>query len=264
MYVATKQTDSMIELSVKLQNLTELLCSDLSTSSPDIHIEPCTSIFAELPPTQLLRIAAGRVEYRINGKLILVFEEGDLLGLTRSLSLPNGLYSCSAPLTVHAYERDSLLAHANSSLALQRHWAHLLLCNQSLYELALTQELRGEYKPAAGFLHFQQGETIIQQGNSADRVYTLLEGEAIAECDGVKVGEIHTHEIFGALAVFTRQPRMASVIAASDCTVLAVRKEEFIDMIDHQPQICLELIEDMATKIDQLNNQLLQLKSTTT
>jgi CRP-like cAMP-binding protein len=39
--------------------------------------------------------------------------------------------------------------------------------------------------------------------------------------------------------------------------VLAVRQEEFVDLIDHQPQICMELIEEMAAKINQLNGQLL-------
>ena len=36
---------------------------------------------------------------------------------------------------------------------------------------------------------------------------------------------------------------------------------EFIALIEHQPQICLGLIEEMAAKINQLNSQLLQLKS---
>ena len=110
-------------------------------------------------------------------------------------------------------------------------------------------------------MHYQAGETIIHQGDTADRVYTLLEGSADALCDGVKVGEVHPNEIFGALAVFTRQPRMASVVATSDCTLLAVRKEEFIELIEHQPQICLGLIEEMAAKINQLNGQLRDLKN---
>jgi CRP/FNR family transcriptional regulator, cyclic AMP receptor protein len=261
MYLPTKQSELMGDLALKVQNLTQLLCKELAASGSVFTIAPCLDIFAELPPTQLLRIDSGAVEYRVNGKLILQFEEGDLLGLARSLSLPVGQFSCRADIHVQAHERDSLIAHVNSDLSLQRNWAHYLLCNQSFYELALSQELRGEFQPAAGFLHFRAGDTIIQQGKSADRVYTLLEGSAIAECDGVKVGDIHTNEIFGALAVFTRQPRMASVIATSDCTVLAVRKEEFVEMIDYQPHICLGLIEDMATKINELNNQLLQLKA---
>ncbi len=202
-------------------------------------------------------IAEGQVFFRVRGKLVTIFEAGDLLGVTRSLNLHEGQFSCTDSLQVVPYERDELIAHVNSDVKLQKNWAHYLVCNIAFFQQSLAQEIRAEFQPQAGFVHFQQGEIIIQQGDSADKVYTLLDGSADAVCDGVKVGDINANEIFGALAVFTRQPRIASVIATSDCTVLAVRKEEFVDLINHQPQICMTLIEEMASKINQLNTQLL-------
>lgn len=260
MHFPIKQSELMSELVAKVRGLSELLCAAISPEET-ILVPASDDIFADIPPTRLLRVSEGQVDYVLNGKRVMHFEEGDLLGLPRSLNLPQGQFSCKAPITVIAYERDALMAAVNADLKSQRNWAYYLLCNLSLYELAFTQELRAEFQPAAGFMHYRTGETIIQQGDSAHKVYTLLEGAADAVCDGVTVGEIHANEIFGALAVFTRQPRMASVIATSDCTVLAVRKEEFIALIEHQPQICLGLIEEMAAKINQLNTQLLQLKT---
>ncbi len=260
MHFPIKQSELMSELVAKVRGLSELLCAAISPEETFL-VPASDDIFADIPPTRLLRVSEGQVDYVLNGKRVMHFEEGDLLGLPRSLNLPQGQFSCKAPITVIAYERDALMAAVNADLKSQRNWAYYLLCNLSLYELAFTQELRAEFQPAAGFMHYRTGETIIQQGDSAHKVYTLLEGAADAVCDGVKVGEIHANEIFGALAVFTRQPRMASVIATSDCTVLAVRKEEFITLIEHQPQICLGLIEEMAAKINQLNTQLLQLKT---
>lgn len=261
MHLPTKQSDLMFELATKLRDLTELLCTQVVPADDPFVIEASSDIFADIAPTRVLLIVEGQVDYYLHNKLVMHFAEGDLLGLPRSLNLPQGQFSCKTPVTALSYERDALVAQANSDLKSQRNWAYLLLCNISYYEQALTQELRTEFQPSAGFLHFQAGDTIINQGDVADRVYTLLEGAADAVCDGVKVGEIHANEIFGALAVFTRQTRIASVIATSDCTVLAVRKEEFIALIEHQPQICLGLIEEMAAKINQLNNQLLHLKS---
>ncbi len=263
MHFLIKQSDIMMDLVATMRDLTDVLCSHIEPSEEPLVTPPSADIFEDLPPTRLLRIVEGQVDYFLNGKLLLQFTEGDLLGLPRSLNLPQGRFACSAPVTFKAYERDELVTAVNADLKNQRNWAHFLLCTISLYELALAQELRGEFQPSAGFLHFRAGETIIKQGDSAHKVYTLLEGSADAVCDGVKVGEINANEIFGALAVFTRQPRIASVIATSDSTVLAVRKEEFITLIEHQPQICLGLIEEMAAKINQLNNQLSQLKSHT-
>lgn len=261
MHLPTKQSDLMSGLAATLRNLTELLCAQVTPSEEPFTVQASDDIFADIPPTRTLLLVEGRVDYYLHNKLVMHFDEGDLLGLPRSLNLPQGQFGCKGPVTLVAYERDALVAQANSDLKSQRNWTYFLLSTISYYDQALTQELRSEFQPSAGFLHFHTGETIINQGDIADRVYTLLEGAADALCDGVKVGEIHANEIFGALAVFTRQPRMASVIASSDCTVLAVRKEEFITLIEHQPHICLSLIEEMATKINQLNNQLLQLKT---
>lgn len=261
MHLSTKQSELMSELAAKLRGLSELLCAPVVPADGIFTVAASDDIFADIPPTRLLRIVEGQVDYCLQGKLALHFEEGDLLGLPRSLNLPQGQFRCTTPVKLIAYDRDALVEQANSDLKSQRNWAYYLVCSISYFEQALTQELRAEFQPAAGFLHFRSGETIIQQGEAADRVYTLLEGSADAVRDGVIVGQIHANEIFGALAVFTRQARMASVVATSDCTVLAVRKEEFIALIEHQPQICLGLIEEMAEKINQLNNQLLQLKA---
>jgi CRP/FNR family cyclic AMP-dependent transcriptional regulator len=111
-----------------------------------------------------------------------------------------------------------------------------------------------------GFSNFAPGDTIINQGDNADLVYTLIEGHADAVCDGVKVGEIHQNEIFGALAVFTGQPRIASVIARTECTVMMVNKDDFVQLIYQQPQISVGVIEEMAAKINELNSQILSLK----
>ncbi len=264
MHFPIKQSELMSDLAAKLRGLSELLCNPVKPADEPFVVIASNDIFADITPTRLLRIVEGQVDYYLNGKLVMHFSEGDLLGLPKSLNLPQGQFACKGPVTFLAYERDELVSAANGDLKSQRNWAYYLLCTISFYELAFTQELRSEFQPSAGFMHYRSGETIIQQGDTAHKVYTLLEGSADAVCDNIKVGEINANEIFGALAVFTRQPRIASVVATSDCTVLAVRKEEFITLIEHQPQICLGLIEEMAAKINQLNNQLLQLKTSKT
>lgn len=261
MYFPTKRSDVTAELAVKLSSLTHLVCAAAPTADKPFVIAASNDIFSEVAPTRLLRISEGRVDYYLKNTLVMHFEEGDLLGLPRSLNLPHGRFACTSPVTLVAYDRDTLVEYANSELKSQRNWTYFLLCNLSFYEQAFTQDVRGEFQPSAGFVHYKTGEMIIQQGDVADRVYTLLDGSADAICDDIKVGDINPNEIFGALAVFTRQPRMASVIARTDCTVLAVRKEEFITLIEHQPHICRGLIEEMAAKIHQLNSQLSQLKS---
>lgn len=256
MHLPTKQSDSITDIAIKSRSLTELFLRNLLPAGNPIEFSVSNDIFEGQLNTRLFLIAEGQVFYRVRGKLVAVFEEGDLVGLTRSLNLNEGLFSCVESVALIPYERDELIAHVSIDSKLQKNWTHYLVTNIAFYQQSLAQEIRAEFQPHAGFVHFNEGETIIRQGDEADKVYTLLDGSADAICDGVKVGDINANEIFGALAVFTRQTRIASVVATSDCTVLAVRKEEFVDLIDHQPQICMGLIEEMATKINQLNSQL--------
>lgn len=257
MYLPTKQSESITDAAIKARNLTEILLNNLNPEGPAVTLGSCVDVFSEQPNTRLYRIEEGQIFYRVRGKLVTVFEEGDLIGLNRSLNLNEGTYGCNDQALLAPFDRDQLMAHVVSDVRLQKHWTHYLVCMQAFNQQALAQEIRSEFQPQAGFLHYKAGDVIIKQGEDAEQVYTLLEGSADAVCDNVKVGEVHAGEIFGALAVFTRQPRMASVVATDDCLVLAVRKEEFVDLIDHQPQICLSLIEEMAAKINQLNAQLL-------
>lgn len=257
MHLLTKQSDYLIDLATKCRVLTDLLLENLLPCAPPLEFNKNADIFADQSTANLFRISEGQVFLSVRNKKVIVFGEGDLIGLARALNLNEGTFSSINAVTLTPYHRDELIVHVNANPKLQKNWAYYLICNLGFYQQALAQELRTEFQPHAGFIHFNIGDTIIQQGDAADKVYTLLEGTADAICDDRKVGEIHTGEIFGALAVFTRQPRIASVIATTECMALAVRKEEFVDLIDHQPQICMSLIEEMAAKINQLNNQLL-------
>lgn len=261
MHLPHKQSDQLTDLGTQLFELTERLLQDLQPVAQTITLPSSSDLFAGQAPERVFQVAQGQVYYRSGAKLVARFEQGDLVGLSRGLKLASGTYGSDGPIVLIPFDFAQFEQQALQSRADLQHWTDYLLCLSSFYREALAQEIRAEFEPSAGFMHFRQGETIIQQGTEADRVYTLLEGRADALRDGTKVGEVQENEIFGALAVFTRQKRMASVVATTDCTVLAVRKEEFIDLIDLQPQICLGLIEEMAAKINQLNGQLLSLKA---
>jgi CRP/FNR family transcriptional regulator, cyclic AMP receptor protein len=260
MHLPIPQSDSITDIAIKCNNLPDLLLENLVPSAGPISLSNSSDVFANQPSTRFFRIREGQVFHRVRGKMVTVFDSGDMIGLNHTLNLSEGTFSCTAEVVLIPYERDQLIAHIYLDTKLHKTWAYYLTCQMSFYQQALAQEIRSEFQPYAGFSHFDQGDIIIRQGDEADRVYNLLEGSADAICDGIKLGEIRPPEMFGALSVFTRQARTASVIATSRCLVLAVRKEEFVDLMTHQPQVCLNLIEEMAEKINSLNTQLLTRK----
>jgi CRP/FNR family cyclic AMP-dependent transcriptional regulator len=261
MYLPDNQDPDLRRLADQSKGLSEDLLRDLPSDGSPIHLDSTSDLLASQPPVRLFRLVAGQLRMLQDGKLIAIMEPGDLVGLSRSLQLPEGTLQSDAPIEIIPYQRDALLRHVGSSEALQRKWTYYLVCLANFFRNCFAQLIPSQFKPAMGFLDFEVGETIIRQGDDADCVYTLLEGSAEAFRNGIKVGEIHAQEIFGAMAVFTRQKRGATVKATSNCSVLAVQKEQFLDLVVQQPQVCLDLIEEMADKINQLNQQVLELQT---
>ncbi|WP_020208317.1 Crp/Fnr family transcriptional regulator [Gilvimarinus chinensis] len=256
MHLAAHESDSLTELGLKITSIAQSLHDGLKLDATTVFKQASTDLFANTPTSQLYLVRSGQIYFSIENKPTLIFSRGDIIGLTRMLSLPGGTYHCDETVELQPCDRDTLIHHVCSDESLQKLWSYFLVAQLSWLQQALAQEIRKEFQPNAGFLRYSAGDTIIQQGDDADLVYTLLEGSAQAVCDGVIVGDILRDEIFGALAVFTGQKRIASVTAKTDCTVLTVKKEEFIQLVEHQPHICIGLIEEMAQKIKSLNNQL--------
>lgn len=100
---------------------------------------------------------------------------------------------------------------------------------------------------------------LIQQGDAADHVFVIIDGHAEAFVDGYKVGDVAKDEIFGAMALFTGEPRNASVVTSEPSTLMLIPGDQFLSMTRSNPKIAHCLIEGMARRIGQLNRQITQL-----
>lgn len=91
-------------------------------------------------------------------------------------------------------------------------------------------------------------------------MFIITEGHAEAFVGGIKVGDVQRDEIFGAMALFTREKRSATVIASTPTTVMMIPKEQFLALMQSNPRIAHSLIESMARRIDLMNRELTHYK----
>jgi NTE family protein len=81
-------------------------------------------------------------------------------------------------------------------------------------------ELIASIKAAAEFIDLPSGGVLFHQGEHSDDVYFVLSGRlrALAEANGESkiLGEIGRGETVGELALFTGEPRSASIVALRD------------------------------------------------
>ena len=126
--------------------------------------------------------------------------------------------------------------------------------------ILLAHHVAPAQQPKTGFLRVEDGKDIVVEGDDAPFVYTLLEGHAEVFTNNVKVGDITTDEIFGAMAALADTKRTATVRAKGSCLVMMVSKEEFYLLVNSHPHLFINLLKDMARVIVALNEQVVTLK----
>lgn len=112
--------------------------------------------------------------------------------------------------------------------------------------------------PAPGFEFFKSGDAIIREGETADCVYTLIQGRAKVLRDGVQLGIAREGEILGLQAMLLNSHRTATVIADGNCSAVRVGYDKFQNLIASRPELVVSTLETMARQIERMNQRLLE------
>ena len=111
---------------------------------------------------------------------------------------------------------------------------------------------------------YQDGETILRQGDAGDCMYVIQEGEAdiIVEQGGkeIKVRTAGPGEIIGEMAIFEKEVRCASVRAAGPVRALTVDKRTFLTRVHEDPSLAFRIVQSMSQRIRELTAEIARLK----
>lgn len=245
------------QLTDRLKKLAQKLFEDLPEGEK-VALPITSDLYSVESTEHLFMVRQGNLSATSDGRACLYFETGDLIGLTQCYQLPSLTISVDDDAEVTQYEADTLLRYVNETKERQAIWNSYLITQLCLFQDAFGRHQMTKVQPNTGFLNFMPGDDIIRQGDMATEVFTILNGQADVFVDDTQVGKVLPDEIFGAMSVFTGEPRSATVRAKTSCTVLAVPKEEFITLIQSHPQTTMTLIENMSRLIGTLNQQLTQ------
>jgi CRP-like cAMP-binding protein len=110
-------------------------------------------------------------------------------------------------------------------------------------------------------LTYDKGQTLFRQGDMGDAAYIILEGEAdvvvsMPPGEPRKVAGLGRHDIIGEIAVLCDVPRTATVVAGSRLVTLKISKENFIRMITEFPQMAVEILRELARRLEKTTQQL--------
>jgi CRP/FNR family cyclic AMP-dependent transcriptional regulator len=107
----------------------------------------------------------------------------------------------------------------------------------------------------AEVLHFEPGEVIVQQGDPADSVFIIADGEAevwLTALDGhtVRLGTLSRHSLLGEIAVLCNGRRTATVQAKGRVVTLKISAHVFLDLLRQSPDIGMQVMKIMAERLE--------------
>lgn len=89
---------------------------------------------------------------------------------------------------------------------------------------------------------YVQGKAIMQEGQVGLLMYVVLEGVVEVTIQGHVVEKIGAGGMFGEMALIGRAERLASAVAETDCSLLAINRKDFFDLVKNNPDFGVALL----------------------
>jgi len=110
----------------------------------------------------------------------------------------------------------------------------------------------GDLKQIAGLAterFYPPGAQIVRQGDPGDELYIIVSGKVQVLTNGQPVAVRSAGDTVGEMAILTREPRMATLVAEGDVRVLCVEQRQFEVMLRDRPEIGLAVIKTLAQRL---------------
>jgi signal-transduction protein with cAMP-binding, CBS, and nucleotidyltransferase domain len=101
----------------------------------------------------------------------------------------------------------------------------------------LTDEEKAALKVAATLRHCQEGERIIEQGESLDRMFIVLKGQAGVRVNGKLVATLPEQSLLGELEFLDMLPASADVTLLKESYVIELNNASLKGLMNRQPRL---------------------------
>jgi CRP-like cAMP-binding protein len=106
-----------------------------------------------------------------------------------------------------------------------------------------------EVAQLADEIDLPSGKEMTRQGQRGREFFVLLEGTADVQKDGRKINTLGEGDFFGEIALVSRAPRTATVVATSPVHALVITERSFRRLMERSPQIQTKVLEALAERL---------------
>jgi len=116
-------------------------------------------------------------------------------------------------------------------------------------------------------LTYDDNQIIFNEGDEGDAAYIILSGTAVVSiAQGSKeleLDRINKGGFVGDISLLCDVPRTATITAQNSLTALQIKKDTFFNLITEFPEIAIEMMRVLASRLDNTNKQLRDANSKT-
>ncbi|MFP4521472.1 MAG: cyclic nucleotide-binding domain-containing protein [Fibrobacterota bacterium] len=111
--------------------------------------------------------------------------------------------------------------------------------------------------------NFSGGDNIIYEGEYGDSMFIVKSGTVRIVKNGgdgkqIKLADLKSRACFGEMVIFDDSPRSAGVVAADECVLLEISRDDIFEIILEHPTIALNFLKISGMRIRNLNNQIIR------
>jgi CRP-like cAMP-binding protein len=214
----------------------------------------------------------GEVEMLARQKVIATVRKGEIFGEMASIAHVPRSATARAKTACHVIALDDKqflsALQKKPDFALMLMSIMLLRLRETIARLAAAHSLSGDaaLKEAVVFdpqrladlvaglsddapVYFDRGKPIVQEGQSGLRMYAVISGRVAVSIDGAVVERLGPGGVFGELALVEQQPRLASALAETDCSLLPVNRNAFLMLLKTSPDFAESMLTSLAERL---------------
>lgn len=122
------------------------------------------------------------------------------------------------------------------------------------------QALSGEISPV---VRYAAGNVLFRAGDQADCMYDIYEGSVGIYSEYQTENEklltkLYADEVFGEMGILDDMPRSATAVCLTDCSIMVVKTESFMEYFQKQPMKILQILQQMCIQLRDLTKTYLQ------
>jgi CRP-like cAMP-binding protein len=98
-------------------------------------------------------------------------------------------------------------------------------------------------------VRYEKGKVIMVAGQTGALMYVVVDGSVAISIRGAVVERVGQGGIFGEMALIDQSPRAANASAETDCALLAINRQVFLNLVKSEPTFGISLLGAMAERL---------------